>query len=1018
MEFRLRVFEPWAPRGQVLPNFVSLEWSGKLCDHSVLKVQLERGSDSEILLDGEKEVALEVKRRGEWVEPPGCRFKAQSSSVNLVKPAATREFTFIGLSVVTVFALVWDKTEGDKDGKRVFGAQSPGAVLGTLMGEAKRRRVGGRDWAPGLAWTFTATYDSAGEPWGKRVSNSFVPTAPLYKVLDWLVDKGAVDWRMQGRELQVYRADGAMAKEVDAPMREAFASSIPVTVTTENLATTALMRGKDGRQWTRESSEAVSAFGRIEVGVDQGQVELDATAQLHMAAKLKGGTAPARQYRREWEYADDYAGPRLWEDYQIGDWVPIAGEQMRVVEAGIKVSDKGVVTGWETLGTRIASVVERLARKTNDLSDGMVGGENSPVQSKIGPEQETGTPAAPEALLVDSDAVANADGSHQSVVAMSWQEVTRTVEGRPVAVDHYQVEITENGAATYLLAATEPRLTHSGYPGARWRIRVRALSKQNVWGKWSETADHILAGDKIPPPKPALPVLSNELGTLRVTHSGLPATGGSMPPDLARWEVSVSESNTATPTPDATIADAGGLTWYKPGLEAGRTYYVRVRAVDRSENLGPWSDSASGTVGKVFDDEALRREIANGTVIGDRAIKTRHLAALSVGVDQLMANIIKGRHFSAGALDGFVVTGATVQTVHEAWSGVKLNRDGLFAYDSSGRETVKITGASGLISGITVKGSTISGGTVAGAIIQQYSGSRKVYDAQGGISKWISPATTDDYIEVNANYFNSSQRPAIILNGTCANYKIIRPGGIHFASTSEGLKTADQLMQGSIVVESPQADGDGRDTAIVGVGHHNTWTIGASAVYDAQWRTFIRGNGGVESYTGFRAGTLEIYAERRLDMRAEEYLMRNLRALSGNTYKLVQPQRGDQIFYEGSARRFKLDIQDTQVDPSRILDVPIRQWIDRTEHEGHQAYLADHAENGPHTGEHDMWAAPPGTAYGLIAEEVEDAGLEGFVLYDQDGRTQGISYDRLWTLLIPIVKEIDARLAALEGKQQ
>ena len=52
---------------------------------------------------------------------------------------------------------------------------------------------------------------------------------------------------------------------------------------------------------------------------------------------------------------------------------------------------------------------------------------------------------------------------------------------------------------------------------------------------------------------------------------------------------------------------------------------------------------------------------------------------------------------------------------------------------------------------------------------------------------------------------------------------------------------------------------------------------------------------------------------------------------------------------------------------------------------------------------------------GLVAEEVEEAGLTEYVTY-RGGQTSGVRYDRLWTLLIPIVKDLSARLEAAEQK--
>jgi hypothetical protein len=52
---------------------------------------------------------------------------------------------------------------------------------------------------------------------------------------------------------------------------------------------------------------------------------------------------------------------------------------------------------------------------------------------------------------------------------------------------------------------------------------------------------------------------------------------------------------------------------------------------------------------------------------------------------------------------------------------------------------------------------------------------------------------------------------------------------------------------------------------------------------------------------------------------------------------------------------------------------------------------------------------------GLIAEDLHDAGLTQFVIYDAKGKPQGIHYERAWIALIPVIQDIDTRLKKLEG---
>lgn len=58
----------------------------------------------------------------------------------------------------------------------------------------------------------------------------------------------------------------------------------------------------------------------------------------------------------------------------------------------------------------------------------------------------------------------------------------------------------------------------------------------------------------------------------------------------------------------------------------------------------------------------------------------------------------------------------------------------------------------------------------------------------------------------------------------------------------------------------------------------------------------------------------------------------------------------------------------------------------------------------------------PRRILGLIAEDVEATGLTDLLTHDDDGELAGVAYDRLAVALIPWLRELDARLTALEGE--
>jgi hypothetical protein len=100
-----------------------------------------------------------------------------------------------------------------------------------------------------------------------------------------------------------------------------------------------------------------------------------------------------------------------------------------------------------------------------------------------------------------------------------------------------------------------------------------------------------------------------------------------------------------------------------------------------------------------------------------------------------------------------------------------------------------------------------------------------------------------------------------------------------------------------------------------------------------------------------------------------------------------------------SARRFKLDIEDLDVDPDTVLQLRPRTWRDLHE-----------VEQNPDT----RHRVP-----GFVAEELVDIGLDTFVTRNDDGEAESIAYDRLTAALIPLMQrqqqQIDALTARLEA---
>jgi hypothetical protein len=116
-----------------------------------------------------------------------------------------------------------------------------------------------------------------------------------------------------------------------------------------------------------------------------------------------------------------------------------------------------------------------------------------------------------------------------------------------------------------------------------------------------------------------------------------------------------------------------------------------------------------------------------------------------------------------------------------------------------------------------------------------------------------------------------------------------------------------------------------------------------------------------------------------------------------------------------SARKYKIDEQPIAIDVAqRILNVIPKDWFDKNASEAYARALTEGLD--PDKEDIPYLDRVPG----VVAEDVEAAGLSQFVTYsnpDESGNREitGVMYDRLWALLIPLVREALERIGKLEN---
>lgn len=119
-----------------------------------------------------------------------------------------------------------------------------------------------------------------------------------------------------------------------------------------------------------------------------------------------------------------------------------------------------------------------------------------------------------------------------------------------------------------------------------------------------------------------------------------------------------------------------------------------------------------------------------------------------------------------------------------------------------------------------------------------------------------------------------------------------------------------------------------------------------------------------------------------------------------------------QVSRSTSSRKYKENIRDAELDLRALLKMRPVEFHDKKELRAWEARRDEALK------ERNSFDEPEPDKYiGFIAEELDELGLRQFVQYDErTGEADSIQYDRLTVGLLALVKDLTARVEALEGK--
>ena len=385
-----------------------------------------------------------------------------------------------------------------------------------------------------------------------------------------------------------------------------------------------------------------------------------------------------------------------------------------------------------------------------------------------------------------------------------------------------------------------------------------------------------------------------------------------------------------------------------------------------TDKLAANSVNAEKIVSDAITADKLAANSVTGVKIRSRAITTDKLAAGAVTTAKL----------SATAIDGMTITGATIQTSTNATTsgGVLMNSGGIFAYNNNGDVTVAINASDGSM----WAGSMYATGTFQSAS----SGGRAVLTGDGisfytpsgdynGSIRAYNPGNGLFSVRITAPSFG------ITTAGEPDNYDAVRYDWMKsFLSDNY---TTRNLFWSAIATSNEYNQLRSPDgSAAIRASSSGISTVSSSLTVSGG---ALNANGGMNCNGNLHANG-NLY-------NANAYT----NGPSGS-YRAVYV-RSDGLFLQTtSSRRYKQNIQYPGDITSPLLDVNIAKFV----------YNAD-VENGVAT-----------ERVGLIAEDVDEAGVTWLVDYDDQGRPDAIRYELVGVAALQLIQKQAARIDALETR--
>lgn len=179
-------------------------------------------------------------------------------------------------------------------------------------------------------------------------------------------------------------------------------------------------------------------------------------------------------------------------------------------------------------------------------------------------------------------------------------------------------------------------------------------------------------------------------------------------------------------------------------------WYARVRAIDSSGNVGPWSPTSTGqNAGAVDGAWAFA---LNATTITTGTLSATVIGTASLPIDKIYTSTLSATTITLGTGGQITIaSGGSIKINNPTTNGILLNSSGMYAYGGSAL-TFSIDAATGNVS---LKGALTTGSTITGTDI--YAGTINGTTINGAVINIGSPPT--EGITMNADGISAYAKP-------------------------------------------------------------------------------------------------------------------------------------------------------------------------------------------------------------------------------------------------------------------